>query len=217
MTEDFGGDSVDAQQWDVYNAPTKRPFPTFGPNVSVGGDELRLTGAVDGPADAAGNPTDVGAGVASHRNMLYGRWEIRMRTDAGAGYSGVATLWPQSGKWPDDHEIDIVELSAPDRNAADYFLHKAPDNTHISQSVHGIDFTRWHTFAVDWEPHRITYYLDGRQTWTVTDPTYIPVKPMHLTLQLDVTCFANSHNCRTSLTPTRLVMHVDWIKIYRPG
>ena len=36
---------------------------------------------------------------------------------------------------------------------------------HIPSTV---DFTKWHTIAVDWLPDHVTFWLDGKALWTVT-------------------------------------------------
>lgn len=213
--EDFSQPTLDSQRWTVYDAPTKTPNGTLAANTSVSGGELLLSGAVDGPIGGDGKPTDVGSGIGSNIDMTYGRWEFRMRAEPGAGYRATSTLWPQSDLWPADGEIDIIEITQGDRLSANYFSHKPPGSTATSHPIRGCDFTLWHVFGIDWEPTGLSYYLDNQLMWTVTDKTYVPNKPMHLTLQLDTTC-GDSGLCRTSATPARVTMHVDWVKTYKP-
>ncbi|MFI6296637.1 glycoside hydrolase family 16 protein [Nonomuraea sp. NPDC050790] len=159
---------------------------------------------------------DIAGGISQRFHQKYGRWEVRFRMDRGAGYGPAVLLWPQTEKWPDHGEIDIMEVPNPKRTRGVHFLHNGPENTKKGMGV-SRDFTKWHVVAVDWLPKSITFYVDGKQTWRVTDPKLIPrIAPMHLALQNDVGC--GWIPCRNSATPERVVMHVDWVKVYSlPG
>ena len=58
----------------------------------------------------------------------YGRWEARVRSQAGNGYGPVMLLWPESGDWPEDGEIDIMEIPKGDRTKAHFTVHWGEDN-----------------------------------------------------------------------------------------
>ena len=57
------------------------------------------------------NGTTVSGGMSANFNTTYGYYEFRVRTesDPSATTSGVVLLWPQSGNWPTDGEIDMYE------------------------------------------------------------------------------------------------------------
>jgi beta-glucanase (GH16 family) len=51
----------------------------------------------------------------------------------------------------------------------------------------GPDYTAgFHTFAVDWQPTFISYYVDGVEKIRVTDPVRIPTEPMYVLANLAV-------------------------------
>ncbi len=51
----------------------------------------------------------------------------------------------------------------------------------------GPDFSAgWHTFAVDWEPNAITWYVDGVKRQQDTNASTITNKPMYLLANLAV-------------------------------
>jgi licheninase len=148
--------------------------------------------------------------------LTYGRWEVRFRADAGAGYAPVVLLWPE-GQWPLDGEVDLIEIFNGPRRGANEFLHLGAKNRFIGKRIpRTVNFTKWHTMAVDWLPDHITFWLDGKMLWTVErsigDANYVPSTPFRLTLQNDAGC---TGLCKPDKkTPAHVIMYVDWVKIY---
>jgi hypothetical protein len=152
-------------------------------------------------------------GLGHTVGQLYGRWEVRARSDPGKGLSSVALLWPDSENWPEDGEIDFMEVPDADKSRAHSFVHwgEGGADRATGNSVTG-DFTQWHVFAVEWLPDRVTTYVDGRKVLEVTDPAIIPDTPMHLTLQLDQGPVANWLPAPDAGDAR---MQVDWVKVYQ--
>lgn len=212
LVEDFHGDVLDLSRWYVYDSPNApAPQPRRLPAaVSVANGSLRLTGFVDA---AHG---DVSGGVGDRYGATYGRWEVRVRAEAGVGYSPVVLLWPKSERWPDEGEIDVLEIPDGTRQSLNEFLHYGADNHQRGNRVTG-DFTEWHTFAVDWLPDRITYWIDGIAVWSVQrdpDPAknVVPNTAFRLALQNDQGCQGGCR--RDESTPATVTMYVDWVKVY---
>jgi len=162
----------------------------------------------------------VSGGISYNSNQTYGRWVVRFRADAGAGYAPIVLLWPE-GPWPADGEIDLAEIGNPQRHGAGEFLHLGALKHFIGRRIPAsVNFTRWHTMAVDWLPGHITFWLDGKRLWTVRRASggsnYVPSTPFHLALQNDEGCDAG---CKTNKdTPKQVIMQVDWVRIYAaPG
>src|SRR5262249_33051218 len=86
--------TVDTAEWGVYNSPTGTP-PRSPSAVNLKNGELQIVGGFD----AEGR--DVAGGLASRRQLMYGRWEVRFRVDRGAGYATEVLLWPRrNADWP---------------------------------------------------------------------------------------------------------------------
>ena len=212
FTDNFGGTKL-GKSWAVYNSPDpKNGSPKRTPDsVRVRNGALQLIGHYQKPYGY------VGGGVAYKGNQTYGRWEIRFRADAGAGYSAVVLLWPKI-KWPDDGEIDLAEVTNQYRLGAGEYLHMGKDNNFIGKGIPAsVNFTKWHTIAVDWLPDHITFWLDGKVLWTENRATgsainYVPTKPFHLALQNDAGC---DNGCKPNKhTPAQVIMDVDWVRVY---
>ncbi|OLT14691.1 hypothetical protein BJF78_17885 [Pseudonocardia sp. CNS-139] len=202
--DEFDAPALDTVAWNLYNG------------VGGFGNGLRRPEAisqVDGKLRITGRG-EVSGGMGHRFDQLYGRWEFRARTDAGRGYGSAILLWPESEKWPDDGELDMMEVPSEDRVRAHFVIHWGEENHVDGTNVPG-DFTQWHTFAMDWLPDRITWYIDGVKQWETTDPEAIARKPMHITIQLDQGPYTTWLPARDDTTPPEVSLEVDWVRIYQ--
>lgn len=231
--DDFTGETVDATQWgDAYSGRGNQGVGWRSPRqVRVTDNELQIVGApwADSFAaevknrigDLAKQPaatrkaltTGVGGGIAHRVNQTYGRWEIRARTDAGAGYGPAILLWPK-GPWPESKEIDIFECPQGDRKKGHFTIHFDKTNQQKGASKQD-DFTQWHTFVVEWTPDRVIGFYDGVPVYDTTDAQQIPTGDMHLAIQNDVGPVANWMPARSPSTPPEVALHVDYVKVWK--
>jgi len=115
----------------------------------------------------------------------------------------------------------MAEISNPQRHGGGEFLHLGGLKHFTGHPIPAtVDFTRWHTLALDWLPGHITFWLDGKALWTVQSRSgpgnYVPSTPFHLALQNDEGC--DVHCQPNQDTPKQVIMQVDWVKIYAaPG
>ncbi|ETK36626.1 family 16 glycosylhydrolase [Microbispora sp. ATCC PTA-5024] len=205
LVEDFDGSRIDQSRWSVYDSPNASVNPRTYQATSVGGGVLKMTGGFYGGKDLSG-------GVASSITQKYGRWEVRLRAEKGAGYSAVALLWPERQNDPEYSEIDFTEIIDPTRQTGGIYVHKGQQGQ--AQNEMRADFTQWHTVAVDWLPDRLTFWLDGTMVWNYTGDRIPRSQRMGLTLQNDVVCNQWSP-CRNASTPKTVSMYVDWVRVYR--
>jgi glycosyl hydrolase family 16 len=200
-------------RWGVYDSPNGKP-PRSSDMVKVSDGMLQLYGGVSKKSGK-----DVGAGAAYYRDQKFGKWEVRFRVQAGAGYAPAVLLWPEDNEdWPAHGEIDMMEVIDPKRQGGGTYLHHGKNNEHVGVDYTKADFTKFHTVGVEWLPSRVTYYLDGKPYFNVTPDqmdTGLPDEgPMHLAIQLDQGC-GYPIPCRNAQTPEKVVMDVDWIKIWK--
>jgi hypothetical protein len=203
FSDDFGGDSLDGSKWGVYDGRGNQGHGFRRPSaIGVGGGELRITGK-----------GDISGGIASKFGGKYGRWEIRAKVDKGNGYGSGILLWPSSERWPIEGEMDISEVPKGDRKFSGSYFHYGSDNTVVGHREDG-DFSQWHTYAMDWDPGKLTYYVDGRVVFTVKNGS-VPSTNHFLALQFDVGAKGAYIPARDASTPSAVTMHVDYVKVYR--
>jgi beta-glucanase (GH16 family) len=112
--------------------------------------------------------------------MHHGYIEARIKLPYAHGFFPAFWTWTDD---PTDQEIDIFEavpglIEYCHRNKEQYFKHNKYhitsnihtfypanpdcDNPYASPSVSFInDYTSWHTYAMEWSPSRIIWYIDG--------------------------------------------------------
>jgi hypothetical protein len=203
LSDDFGGTQLDTRKWQIYQAPDAPTHRGVAAGTHVSGGQLMLVGGLY-------NGKDQGAGVISRLAQTYGRWEARIRSDPGTGYAATAFLWPLHMGDPEYAEIDFAEILSGNRRSGGLFIHHGPDDQQVQRTTH-TDFTKWHTVAVDWLPDHVTFWTDGKKTWTYKG-SFIPKQA---TMQLYLRNEMRNGFRRTSQTPQKVTMQVDWIRVYR--
>jgi len=126
--------------------------------------------------------------------VKYGRIEAKIMFQDGSG------LWPAfwmlgnvSGNWPDIGEIDIVEwigrmpraiygtLHGPGYSGGDCFGSMNNNDDEIKKNTSNIlnkDLSNeWHTYAIDWKPNEINWYIDNVLYFTATPEKLNNYKP----------------------------------------
>jgi hypothetical protein len=151
---------------------------------------------------ASANPT-------GENSLMYGRYSVRFRADSLAGFKTAWLLWPDSGIWPQDGEIDFPEgdLAGPIYGAVHYAGPDGGDAFDKHDST--LYFTSWHVATTEWTPGRVEFFLDGHPIGTST--TAPPATPMHLILQTE-SCLPEC-----PLPETAGHVYLDWISIWSPA
>jgi beta-glucanase (GH16 family) len=145
----------------------------------------------------------------------YGYMEMRAKAPAGAGLWSAFWTLPSSHGWPP--EIDAMEMRGDrpnDVNVGVYNKDAAGNTVHGSTWVSpGADFTTgFHTFAVNWQPSSLDYYIDGVLRIRVTDPVRIPTEPMYVLADLAVG--GNWPGAPTDATPFPSDLEIDYVKVW---
>ncbi|WP_427007398.1 family 16 glycosylhydrolase [Pseudarthrobacter sp. H2] len=210
---------------------------TFGWGPVLAGDEFSNTGAPDatkwsvfkgaghagkgvrspaawsvanGSATVKGDTAGTTGGMsAKFAQQKYGRWETRMKTSArDPKYHPVVILWPNNNASANCAEIDYAEGSQ-DTTMMKFFLHYScgGGSNFQTTAANPVDSTQWHNYAVEWTPAGITGFVDGKKTFTDTNPAHQPSVGMHQTLQLD--WFPDGSATKASQ------MQVDWVRVYK--
>ncbi|HEY1978101.1 MAG TPA: glycoside hydrolase family 16 protein [Candidatus Baltobacteraceae bacterium] len=162
-------------------------------NVALRGGYLNLTAK---PQTAyAGHPYTSGMIATGGRpntkstfSYLYGYAEARIKLPRGAGMWPAFWLVPANRTWPP--EIDIMEFQGVRPKNDIVTIHwgtaKHPQQNGSTVDT-GTDLWRgYHTYGLDWEASRVTWYFDGKAIKSYTDTAHIPHQPMYVILNLAV-------------------------------
>ncbi|MBT2513329.1 family 16 glycosylhydrolase [Arthrobacter sp. ISL-30] len=186
----------DPAKWNVYDSVGHAGNGIRSPQqVVVDGSKMVITGTPDG--------TTAGMSAKFDRRK-YGRWEVRAAGSGDNEYHIVSLLWPDSGNWPCDGEINYAETTGV-WNVIKFFQHYSCGNSQTSGSK-PLDVSQFHNYAIEWTDRGIVGYVDGVEWFRDTNPAHLPPGPMHQTLQLD--WFPDS----TPDGPGE--MRVDWVRVY---
>jgi beta-glucanase (GH16 family) len=143
----------------------------------------------------------------------YGYFEIRARLPKGQGLWPAFWLLPATPNVP--WEIDVFELHGhrPDHVfMAHHWLDGNGAHAKITRGYTGPDFTAgFHTFAVDWQPELIAWYVDGVER--ARDTEGVPAQPMFLLANLAVG--GNWPGFPDETTPFPSAMEIDYVRVYQ--
>jgi hypothetical protein len=129
----------------------------------------------------------------SDYGQLYGRYEVRMRSDSLPGYKIAWMLWPDSGTTitgsssgvGGNGEIDYPEAELREVDHVWGFVHRQNATSGGDQAWFKIpvNVTGWHTYTMEWSPNLVRLLLDGKEVGRTTER--IPRTPMHWVLQTE--------------------------------
>jgi hypothetical protein len=141
----------------------------------------------------------------SSGGLRYGRYAVRFKAAPLRCYKTAWLLWPDSGVWPRDGEIDFPEGDLNGHISG--FVHYRGGHSSQEQAAFNWSarYTKWHTAIIAWTPGRVNFFLDGVKR-SVT--RRVPHKPMHWVLQTETSC----HPYRR----TKGHVLIDWVAVWRP-
>ena len=105
----------------------------------------------------------------------YGYFEARIKVPEGKGFLPAFWMLPTTGEygnWPSSGEIDIMEVLGGEENKSYATIHYG--NPHAQgQGSYTLDEGRfcddYHVYACEWEPGKISWYVDGDLAWSTGD------------------------------------------------
>ena len=153
------------------------------------------------------------ANMGSNFSFRYGRVEARAKMPTGKGFWPAIWMLPANGAatgWLP--EIDIYESVDPGRYFANWHWNPGGGRQQLGPLPVGTDTSQWHTYAVEWSPTQITWFLDGRQVAVATDGVWTTNQSnMYITLTLAVG--GNWPGSPDGTTPFPSEMQIDYIRV----
>jgi len=107
------------------------------------------------------------AKLIARRELGYGTYEVRAKLPCARGSWPAVWLLPGSGTWPDQGEIDVMEMVGWDPNVVHATLHTGKFNHRLgtqrgAQTNVPTSCTAFHRYQLEWRPDAITIGVDGR-------------------------------------------------------
>jgi licheninase len=115
----------------------------------------------------AGGQDYTSAKLVSRKRLGYGFYEVRAKLPCGRGIWPAIWLLAPDGKWPDNGEIDIMEMVGWDPHVIHATLHSGAYN-HAKGTQRGgskrvpTSCSHYHRYQLEWRPDAITIGVDDR-------------------------------------------------------
>ena len=212
-SDEFSGDTIDAQKWYVHTAYEGRGdiLNSFSRDaVSVHDGSLYVTASAT-PEDPVHPYRSGRLDTFGRFSRTYGKMEFRARFPPAAGV--WYALWgrPSTALFP---EID-VEILGNDASQVWLVNHWAaeplpPDQRRKYVRVDKVDVTAFHVYSVVWKPSQLEWQIDGKTYLRSTD-VGVPTTPVSWTINGWVGGWG-----RTDLPPAiPATFEVDYVRVYR--
>lgn len=240
--DEFNGTTLDATAWTPDTGTGCPSLCGWGnaeleyyrsQNVTVSGGNLVITSRAEsysGSSYTSGKITTRGK-----KTFLYGRIEMRAKLPVGGGMWPAFWMMPQDnvyGGWAASGEIDIMEASNAMTSIAGtiHYGGTSPNNTSSggSYSAGGGSFSdAFHTYAVEWEPDTMRWYVDGVLYSTKTSAQWysssVPGnarapfdQPFYIILNAAVGGYytgCTSSSCVSATFPQQYL--IDYVRVYQ--
>jgi serralysin len=145
-------------------------------------------------------------------SQTYGYFEMRAELPAGQGLWPAFWLLPKDGSWPP--ELDIMEVLGNDPTRLYTTAHTNASGAHTFDSLGTTvadTSAGFHTYAVDWQADKITWYFDGKSVHETATPADMH-KPMYVMTNLAVGGYWPG--APDGSTPFPAHMDVDYVRAW---
>lgn len=189
--DEFDGETLDLTKWD-YQYGNGGEYGNSGwgnnewqfylgreENVRVEDGKLIITAMKEGNVYTSGRIRTITNSGELLFGTTYGRIEARIKCPVGDGVWPAFWMLPVDdsiyGTWAASGEIDIMEAKGrlPGQfSCAAHYGQSWPKNVYSGQEYvfeEGTDITDFHTYAIEWEPEEIRWYVDGECYYTLTE------------------------------------------------
>jgi beta-glucanase (GH16 family) len=216
FAEEFDGEQLDVTRWKSgmpWGNHTLGEAAMYRPSaLSVADGVLAMTATQQ---QAGGRPYTSGA---INSDGLYqftcGYAEVRAKIPRGRG------LWPAfwllSTGPGTTGEIDVFEVLGhePERAHMTLHLESGLEKSEEGTSWVGPDLSvAFHTYAVDWEPEHIVWYVDGVERFR--SKSNVPIRPMCLIADLAVGGPTSWPGPPDAQTPLPSKLEIDYIRVFQ--
>lgn len=237
-SDEFDGDELSKDNWNTehhskgYVNNELQEYTWGDTNVYVENGDLVIQPLME--VDENGDVTYTSGRINSYQNagFLYGYFEARIKVPEGKGFLPAFWMLPVTnsyGGWPLSGEIDIMEVVGGQENTTYSTLHYGlpHDMTQGSTSISGKLSDDYHIYACEWEPGKMSFYLDGEKFFETSDwycVTKLGVEkeypapfdnPFYFTLNVAVGGDWPGDPDENTTFDEKAQMRVDYVRVYQ--
>lgn len=211
-SDEFNGSALNAAKWNAENVawPYNGELEYYLPGQATVGDS-QLNIKAERRNFGGRNYVSARINTSGKFDQQYGRFEARMWVPGGQGYWPAFWLLPSTQAWPP--EIDIMETIGSRPNTV-YMTHHFGTVQNVQSNGitwDGPNFTTgYHRFAVEWNPTRVDWYVDGVQRFSTTGN--FPQEPMYVLLNMAIGGGLPGNPTPSTVFPQSMM--VDWVRVY---
>ena len=235
FSDEFNGNTLDASKWntsylwgtDLFINSEEQYYvdivndPDFGFNpFTFDGENLTINSIKTPPelSEKALNQPYLSGVITSYDafKFTYGYVETRAKVMFGKGY--WPAFWLLNAYYVDDRpEIDIMEFIGDNQDVVYHTYHYYDSEGALrstkSEPTPGIDFTAdFHTYAVEWLPNTIIFYIDGIEVHRIVD-TKVSQQDMYVIANTALGGWWAGSPDETTPFPGHYVL--DYIRVYQ--
>ena len=180
--DEFNGTALNRNDWNVelhepgwVNAELQK-YVDSAENIYLKDGKLEIRPVQTKNDDGTYSYTSGRINTQGKHDFTYGIFEARVKVPEGQGYLPAFWMMPQNenlyGQWPRCGEIDIMEVMGQQTNKAYGTIHYGNphnENQGTYNLTEGSFSESYHTFAVEWLPGEIIWYVDGVETYRTSD------------------------------------------------
>lgn len=173
--DEFEGNSLNRDDWNVelhepgWVNEELQEYVDSDKNIYVEDGNLIIKPIETVNEDGTKSYTSGRVNTQNKHDFKYGYFECRAKVPTGKGYLPAFWMMPTDenlyGQWPKCGEIDIMEVMGDATNKAYGTIHYGEPHAQ-SQGTFNVDddenfSDNYHTYACEWEPGKIIWYIDG--------------------------------------------------------
>ena len=172
--EQFDGEQLNREDWNVeihdpgWVNNELQAYVDSTANIYIEDGNLVLKPIQTKNADGTVSYTSGRVNTQNKHDFKYGLFEARLKVPKGQGFLPAFWMMPTSenlyGQWPRCGEIDIMEVMGQATDTSYGTIHFGNPHSE-SQGTYVLkegDFSdEYHIFSVEWEPGKMSWYVDG--------------------------------------------------------
>lgn len=174
--DNFDGNSLDRTNWNVETHEAGwvnselQAYVDSDENILVNDGKLTIKPIKTVGEDGEVTYTSGRINTQGKQDYKYGLFEVKAKVPTGQGYLPAFWMMPTNenlyGQWPRCGEIDAMEVMGQDTKKLFGTIHYGnphaqSQGTYVLQN--GNFASQYHTYTCEWEPGKITWYVDGHK------------------------------------------------------